>query len=79
MSDFFDKAKDLLAENSETVDDVVDTIAGFVDDKTDGKHKDQIAQGMAKTKDAIAQFVGDDGAEKPSGAEHAKKTKPETA
>ena len=59
MSDFFDKAKDLLAENSDTVDDVVDKIAGFVDDKTDGKHKDQIAQGKAKAKDAIAQFADD--------------------
>ena len=42
MSDFFDKAKDLLAENSDTVDDVVDKIAGLVDDKTGGKHKDQV-------------------------------------
>ena len=60
MTDFFDKAKDLLAENSDTVDDVVDKIAGLVDDTTGGKHKDQVHQGAAKAKDAIAQFVDDD-------------------
>lgn len=60
MSDLFDKAKDLLAENSDTVDDAVDTIAGLVDDKTGGKHKDQVRQGAAKAKDAIAQLVDDD-------------------
>ena len=42
MSDLFDKAKNLLAENSDTVDDVVDKIAGLVDDKTGGKHKDKV-------------------------------------
>jgi hypothetical protein len=73
MSDFFDKAKDLLADNSDTVDDVVDKIAGFVDDKTDGKHKDQIAQGKAKAKDAISQFVGDDDDKAKPGAEHRSK------
>ena len=65
MSDFFDKAKDLLAENSDTVDDVVDKIAGIVDDKTGGKHKDKVEQGAAKAKDAIAQLAGD-GDAKPS-------------
>ena len=61
MSDLFDKAKNLLAENSDTVDDVVDKIAGLVDDKTGGKHTDKVEQGAAKAKDAISQFVGDDG------------------
>jgi hypothetical protein len=68
MSDFFDKAKDLLAEHSDTVGDVVDKIAGVVDDQTGGKHKDQVRQGAAKAKDAIAQLVGDD-APKPAAAE----------
>jgi hypothetical protein len=63
MSDLFDKAKDLLAENSETVDDVVDKVAGLVDDKTGGKHKGQVRDGAEKAKDAIAQFVGADDAE----------------
>ena len=70
MSDLFDKAKDLLAENSDTVDDVVDKIAGLVDDKTGGKHSDQVRDGAAKAKDVIAGFVGADD-EKPE-----KKPKP---
>jgi hypothetical protein len=64
MSDLFDKAKDLLAENSDTVDEAVDKIAGLVDDKTGGKHKDQVRQGAAKAKDAIAQLVDDGEAKK---------------
>jgi len=64
MSDLFDKAKNLLAENSDTVDDVVDKLAGLVDDKTGGKHKKQVADGAEKAKDAIAGFVGADDAPK---------------
>jgi hypothetical protein len=59
VSDFFDKAKDLLAEHSDTVDDVVDKIAGVVDDTTGGKHKEQVKQGKAKAKEAIAGLVED--------------------
>ena len=64
MSDLFDKAKNLLAENADTVDDVVDKLAGLVDDTTGGKHSEQVRDGAAKTKDAIAGFVGADD-EKP--------------
>jgi hypothetical protein len=60
MSDLFDRAKRLLAENADTVDDVVDKIAGVVDDKTGGKHKQQVHEGAAKAKDAIASFAGDE-------------------
>jgi hypothetical protein len=60
MSDLFDKAKHLLADNSDTVDDVVDKVAGLVDDKTGGKHKKQVADGAEKAKDAIAGLVGAD-------------------
>lgn len=68
MSDLFDKAKNLLAENSDTVDDVVDKIAGLVDDKTGGKHKQQVTDGAEKAKDVIAGFVGaDDGPKKKAG------------
>ena len=55
MSDFFDKAKDLLAENSDTVEDVVDKIAGIVDDKTGGKHSEHIDKAV----DAAQQHTGD--------------------
>ena len=58
MGDLFDKAKNLLEENAEKVDDAVDKIAEVVDEKTGGKHKDQIAQGAEKAKDAIKGFAG---------------------
>jgi hypothetical protein len=73
MSDLFDKAKDLLADNADTVDDVVDKLAGLVDDQTGGKHRKQVQDGAAKAKDAIAQFVGAED-EKPK-----KKPKPSDA
>ena len=70
MSDFFDKAKDLLAEHSDTVDDVVDKLAGVVDEKTGGKHKDQVRQGAAKAKEAIAGLVDDEQPKrKPAGTQ----------
>jgi len=69
MSDLFDKAKDLLGQNRDTVDDVVDKLADVVDGTTGGKHKDQISQGAEKAKDAIASFVGDDGP-KPRSKQH---------
>jgi hypothetical protein len=69
MSDLFDKAKRLLAENSDTVDDVVDKIAGMVDDQTGGKHKQQVSEGAEKAKDAIAGLVGaDEQADRPKPA-----------
>jgi len=64
MSDLFDKAKNLLADNSDTVGDVVDKIAGLVDDTTGGKHSDRVRDGAAKAKDLIAGFAGADD-EKP--------------
>ena len=76
MSDFFDKAKDLLAEHADTVDDVVDKIAGVVDDTTGGKHKKQVKQGAAKAKDTIAQFTGGDDARDATPKAAAKPPKP---
>jgi hypothetical protein len=74
MSDLFDKAKDLLGENRDTVEDVVDKIADVVDGKTGGKHADQIAKGAEKAKDAIASFVGDDDPKaEPAKPQHAEK------
>jgi hypothetical protein len=75
MSDLFDKAKNLLAENADTVEDVVDKIAGFVDDQTGGKHRQQVRDGADKAKDAIAKFAGGDDAAAGT-AEHG--GKPET-
>jgi hypothetical protein len=71
MSDLFDKAKNLLADHADTVDDVVDRIAGLVDDTTGGKHSERVRDGATKAKHAIAGFVGADDEKKPT-----KKPKP---
>ncbi len=39
---FLDKAKDLLAQNADTVDTAIDKAGAFVDDKTQGKYSDTI-------------------------------------
>ena len=59
MSDLFDSAKKLLGDNEDKVEDAVDKLAGVVDEKTGGKHKDRVEQGADKAKDAIKGFLGD--------------------
>ncbi len=46
-----DKAKDLLAQNADTVNSAIDKAGEFVDSKTDGKYKDVVdkAQDAART------------------------------
>lgn len=58
MSDIFDKAKGLLSDNAEKVDEVVDKVAKVVDDTTGGKHADQIERGAAKAKEALRNLAG---------------------
>ena len=60
MSDLFDKAKNLLEENADKVEGAVDKLAEVVDEKTGGKHKDQIEKGADQAKNAIKGFVKKD-------------------
>ncbi len=60
MSDLFDKAKNLLEENADKVEGAVDKLAEVVDEKTGGKHKDQIDKGADRAKNAIKDFVKKD-------------------
>jgi hypothetical protein len=39
---FLDKAKDLLAQNSDKLDAAIDKAGEFVDSKTEGKYKDTV-------------------------------------
>jgi hypothetical protein len=39
---FLDKAKDLLAQNADTVEATIDKAGEFLDSKTDGKFKDTV-------------------------------------
>jgi hypothetical protein len=50
---FLDKAKDLLAQNADTVGSAIDKAGEFVDSKTDGKYKDAIGKVEEAAKNAL--------------------------
>jgi hypothetical protein len=50
---FLDKAKDLLAQNAETVSSAIDKAGEFVDSKTDGKYKDVVDKAQEAAKNAL--------------------------
>ncbi len=54
---FLDKARDLLAQNADTVDAAIDKAGEFVDSKTEGKYKDAVNKVQEAAKKAL-----DDGA-----------------
>jgi hypothetical protein len=53
---FLDKAKQMLGQHEEKVEDAIDKVADVVDDKTGGKYSDKIDKGV----DAAKGFVGDE-------------------
>ena len=54
----FDKAKDLLNEHNDQVDQGIDKAAGIIDDKTGHQHTEQIDQGAQQVKDVIDDVSG---------------------
>jgi hypothetical protein len=50
---FVDKAKNLLAQNADTVGSAIDKASEFVDSKTDGKFKDTVNQVQEAAKNAL--------------------------
>lgn len=54
----FDKAKDLLNEHNEQVDQGVGKLAEIIDDKTGHQHSEQINQAAQQAKDAIDDVSG---------------------
>ncbi|KQU46790.1 antitoxin [Rhodococcus sp. 14-2483-1-1] len=48
-----DKGKDLAAENSDKIDDVVEKAGDFIDNKTGGKYSDKIDKVQEAAKKAI--------------------------
>jgi hypothetical protein len=50
---FLDKAKDLLAQNADTVNSAIDKAGEFVDSKTDGKYKDVVDKAQEAAKNAL--------------------------
>ncbi|BAK35141.1 hypothetical protein MLP_21270 [Microlunatus phosphovorus NM-1] len=54
----FDKAKDLLNEHNEVVDQGIDKAADIVDERTGHQHSEQIDQGAQQVKDTIDDVSG---------------------
>jgi hypothetical protein len=50
---FLDKAKDLLAQNADTLDTAIDKAGEFVDSKTEGKYKDTVNKVQEAAKNAL--------------------------
>ncbi|KAA0927764.1 antitoxin [Rhodococcus sp. IEGM 1401] len=50
-----DKGKDLAAENSDKIDDVVEKAGDFIDNKTGGKYSDKVD----KVQDAVKKAIPD--------------------
>jgi hypothetical protein len=53
-----DKAKDMVGQHGDKVDDGVDKAGRFVDEKTGNKHSDQINQGADKAKEGLRNWGG---------------------
>lgn len=58
---FLDKAKDLIHDNEEKVDDAIDKVAEVVEKKTGGKHGDTIDKVVDKAHDAVDKLGNKDG------------------
>ena len=50
---FLDKAKDLLAQNADTLGTAIDKAGEFVDSKTEGKYKDTVNKVQEAAKNAL--------------------------
>jgi hypothetical protein len=50
---FLHKAKDLLAQNADTVNSAIDKAGDFVDSKTDGKFSDTVNSVQDAAKNAL--------------------------
>ena len=49
----FDKAKDLLGQHGDKVEQAIDKVADAVDEKTGGKYADQIDKGVEAAKGLV--------------------------
>jgi hypothetical protein len=54
----FDKAKDLINEHNDKVDQGIDKAAEIIDQKTGGQHSEQIQQGAQQAKDTMDDVSG---------------------
>ncbi len=56
----FDKAKDVLNQHSDKVDQGLDRAADMADKRTGGKHADHIDKGVGVAKDKLGDFLRKD-------------------
>jgi hypothetical protein len=56
----FDKAKDVLSQHPDKVDQGLDKAADLADQRTAGKHADQIDQGAGAAKEKLGEFLRKD-------------------
>jgi hypothetical protein len=52
----FDKAKDLLGEHADKVDQGIDKLGDLVDEKTGGQHVDKVDTAQEKLKEQLRQL-----------------------
>ncbi|MGI8458605.1 MAG: antitoxin [Propionibacteriaceae bacterium] len=63
----FDKAKDLIGQHNDKVDQGIDKAGDVVDQKTGGTHGSQIDQGGEALKSRLDDLNGDDASATPAG------------
>ena len=49
----FDKAKDLLSEHGDQVDEGIDKLGDLIDEKTGGEHADKVDMAQEKLKEGL--------------------------
>ncbi len=55
------KAQDMARQHGDKADEGIDRAGKAADDKTGGKHSDQIQTGTDKTKDAMGKYTDEGG------------------
>jgi hypothetical protein len=58
MNELKDKAKEMIGQHGDKVDEGVDRAGQFADEKTGNKHSDQIRQGTDKAKEGLRNWGG---------------------
>jgi hypothetical protein len=63
LEEMKNKAKDLVTENRDRIDDGLEKAGDMINQRTGGKHEDKIDQGLAKAKEGLDRAEGKDGNE----------------
>jgi len=58
LDDLKNKAKDMVAENRDRIEDGLEKAGDMINQRTGGKHEDKIDQGLAKAKEGLDRAEG---------------------